>query len=175
MAGEKCQVCGGRVVNGRCSLCGMPYRNDEVLYHLNEPREVHYRHASAKVRDMMRQYGQTVDKTTQRNGRVNRSTNMGRNTNAGRNTNTGVNRNPGGNRNTGNAAATVKKTAPAGSTVHRTTVDRNRTEVLNQGKKQQNEGRKRNSISWIIWLIVALVALLPEIWDFIAEWFQMNL
>ena len=37
MAGEKCQVCGGRVVNGRCSLCGMPYRNDEVLYHLNEP------------------------------------------------------------------------------------------------------------------------------------------
>ena len=83
MAGEKCQVCGGRVVNGRCSLCGMPYRNDEILYHLNEPRDVHYRHASAKVRDMMRQYGQTVDKTAQRGGRVNRSTNMGRNTNAG--------------------------------------------------------------------------------------------
>ena len=75
MAGEKCQVCGGRVVNGRCSLCGMPYRNDEILYHLNEPRDVHYRHASAKVRDMMRQYGQTVDKTAQRGGRVNRSTN----------------------------------------------------------------------------------------------------
>ena len=89
MAGEKCQVCGGRVVNGRCSLCGMPYRNDEVLYHLNEPREVHYRHASAKVRDMMRQYGQTVDKTAQRSGRVKQSTNMGRNTNAGRNMNTG--------------------------------------------------------------------------------------
>ena len=182
MAGEKCQVCGGRVVNGRCSLCGMPYRNDEVLYHLNEPREVHYRHASAKVRDMMRQYGQAVDKTAQRSGRVKQSTNMGRNTNAGRNMNTGrnagVNRNPGGNRNignTGNAAATVKKTAPAGSTVYKTTANRNRTEVLNQGKKQQNEGRKRNSISWIIWLIVALVALLPEIWDFIAEWFQMNL
>ena len=70
MAGEKCQVCGGRVVNGRCSLCGMPYRNDEILYHLNEPRDVHYRHASAKVRDMMRQYGQTVDKAAQRGGRV---------------------------------------------------------------------------------------------------------
>lgn len=135
-----------------------------------------------KCRDMMRQYGQTVDKTAQRSGRVKQSTNMGRNTNAGRNMNTGrnagVNRNPGGNRNignTGNAAATVKKTAPAGSTVYKTTANRNRTEVLNQGKKQQNEGRKRNSISWIIWLIVALVALLPEIWDFIAEWFQMNL
>ena len=36
MAGQRCQVCGGKVVNGRCSLCGMPYRNDEVLYHLNE-------------------------------------------------------------------------------------------------------------------------------------------
>lgn len=177
MAGEKCQVCGGRVVNGRCSLCGMPYRNDEVLYHLNEPREVHYRHASAKVRDMMRQYGQTVDKTTQRSDRVSRSTNMGRSTNTGRNMNTGrnagVNRNPNGNRNTGNV--TVKKTTPAGSTMHKTTVDRNRTEVLNQGKKQQKEGRKRSSMSWIIWLIVALVALFPEIWDFITEWLRMNL
>ena len=52
MAGQRCQVCGGKVVNGRCSLCGMPYRNDEVLYHLNEPREIHYKHASAKVRDL---------------------------------------------------------------------------------------------------------------------------
>lgn len=185
MAGEKCQVCGGRVVNGRCSLCGMPYRNDEILYHLNEPRDVHYRHASAKVRDMMRQYGQTVDKAAQRGGRVNRSTNMGRNTNAGQNRNTGrnmntgrnagANRNPNGNRNTGNAAATVRKTVPAGNTMNKTTADRNRTEVSNQGKKQQNEGRKRNSISWIIWLIVALVALFPQLWDFIVEWIRMNL
>ena len=167
MAGEKCQVCGGRVVNGRCSLCGMPYRNDEILYHLNEPRDVHYRHASAKVRDMMRQYGQTVDKAAQRGGRVNRSTNMGRNA--------GANRNPNGNRNTGNAAATVRKTVPAGNTMNKTTADRNRTEVSNQGKKQQNEGRKRNSISWIIWLIVALVALFPQLWDFIVEWIRMNL
>lgn len=167
MAGEKCQVCGGRVVNGRCSLCGMPYRNDEILYHLNEPRDVHYRHASAKVRDMMRQYGQTVDKAAQRGGRVNRSTNMGRNA--------GANRNPNGNRNTGNAAATVRKTVPAGNTMNKTTADRNRTEVPNQGKKQQNEGRKRNSISWIIWLIVALVALFPQLWDFIVEWIRMNL
>ena len=73
MAGQRCQVCGGKVVNGRCSLCGMPYRNDEVLYHLNEPREIHYKHASAKVRDMMRQYGQDADQTTQHNGNVNRN------------------------------------------------------------------------------------------------------
>ena len=47
MAGERCQVCGGKVVNGRCSLCGMPYRNDEVLYHLNDPGGT-YKHASPK-------------------------------------------------------------------------------------------------------------------------------
>ena len=86
MAGQRCQVCGGKVVNGRCSLCGMPYRNDEVLYHLNEPREIHYKHASAKVRDMMRQYGQDADQTTQHNGNVNRNTNANRNTNPSRNT-----------------------------------------------------------------------------------------
>ncbi len=48
--GKKCQVCGGPVVNGRCKYCGMPYRNDMELYHLNEDRSEHYRHSSAKVR-----------------------------------------------------------------------------------------------------------------------------
>lgn len=77
---EKCQICGGKVINGRCSLCGMPYRNDEILYHLNEPREVHYKHASAKVRDLMRQYEQPGSKTVQSGGRENRNTNGNRNT-----------------------------------------------------------------------------------------------
>ena len=51
--GKKCQVCGGSVVNGRCKYCGMPYRNDMELYHLNEDRSEHYRHSSAKVRKAM--------------------------------------------------------------------------------------------------------------------------
>lgn len=51
--GKKCQVCGGPVVNGRCKYCGMPYRNDMELYHLNEDRSEHYRHSSAKVRKAM--------------------------------------------------------------------------------------------------------------------------
>ena len=34
--GKRCQVCDGPVVNGRCKYCGMPYRNDLELYHLNE-------------------------------------------------------------------------------------------------------------------------------------------
>ena len=51
--GKRCQVCDGPVVNGRCKYCGMPYRNDMELYHLNEDRSEHYRHASAKVRKAM--------------------------------------------------------------------------------------------------------------------------
>ena len=55
MERKRCQVCDGPVVNGRCKLCGMPYRNDETLYHLNENRSDHYRHATSKARAIMRQ------------------------------------------------------------------------------------------------------------------------
>ena len=48
MERKRCQVCEGPIVNNRCKLCGMPYRNDETLYHLNENRSEHYRHATAK-------------------------------------------------------------------------------------------------------------------------------
>ena len=48
MEKKRCQVCDGPVVNGRCKLCGMPYRNDETLYHLNENRSDHYRHVIGK-------------------------------------------------------------------------------------------------------------------------------
>lgn len=165
MAGQRCQVCGGKVVNGRCSLCGMPYRNDEVLYHLNEPREIHYKHASAKVRDMMRQYGQDADQTTQRNGNVNRNTNASRNTD--------LNRNLTGSRNTGAAAG--RKTAAAVNTRNKTTVGRNRAEVLDQGKKQQKKDQKSSGAGWIIWFIVTLAILLPKLWDFLADWIGTNL
>lgn len=36
----RCPLCDGPVVNGRCKDCGMPYRKDEILYHLNESRSV---------------------------------------------------------------------------------------------------------------------------------------
>lgn len=55
MRGKRCQVCDGPIANGRCRYCGMPYRNDEVLYHLNESRSDHYRHATEKARATMRQ------------------------------------------------------------------------------------------------------------------------
>ena len=34
---------------------GMPYRNDETLYHLNENRSTHYRHATSRAQAIMRQ------------------------------------------------------------------------------------------------------------------------
>ena len=55
MGKKRCQVCDGPIANGRCRYCGMPYRNDEVLYHLNESRSDHYRHASEKAKVVMRQ------------------------------------------------------------------------------------------------------------------------
>ena len=53
--GKRCQVCDGPIVDGRCKYCGMPYRCDAELYHLNEDRSEHDRHASAKVRKAMRE------------------------------------------------------------------------------------------------------------------------
>lgn len=47
----KCPLCDGSVVNGRCRDCGMPYRNDEILYHLNEDRRSHDKHATDKARE----------------------------------------------------------------------------------------------------------------------------
>lgn len=55
MGRMKCQVCDGPVAKGRCKLCGMPYRNDEVLYHLNENRRDHYSHATKKAQQVMKQ------------------------------------------------------------------------------------------------------------------------
>ena len=57
MERKRCQVCEGPIVNGRCKLCGMPYRNDKTLYHLNESRRDHYRHATAKAKTVKKKKG----------------------------------------------------------------------------------------------------------------------
>ena len=50
---KRCPVCDSPVVGGRCRSCGMLYRSDEELYHLNENKSDHYAHASAKARKIM--------------------------------------------------------------------------------------------------------------------------
>lgn len=74
--GKRCQVCDGPIVNGRCKYCGMPYRNDMELYHLNEDRSEHYRHASAKVRKAMKESEVPLpdrNKTVKKPGKTNNS------------------------------------------------------------------------------------------------------
>ena len=55
----RCPLCDGSIVNGRCTQCGMPYRNDEVLYHLNESRSDHYKHASTQAKKIMKKQKNT--------------------------------------------------------------------------------------------------------------------
>ncbi len=49
----KCELCGGPVVNGRCTRCGMPAFDEQSLYHVNEERQDHYQHASEKEKKRM--------------------------------------------------------------------------------------------------------------------------
>ena len=58
---------------------------------------------------------------------------------------------------------------------NKTTVGRNRAEVLDQGKKQQKKDQKSSGAGWIIWFIVTLAILLPKLWDFLADWIGTNL
>ena len=171
MAGEKCQVCGGKVVNGRCSLCGMPYRNDEALYHLNETREEHYGHASAGVRKKMQGYASVPNpgKTQQR---------------AAKQTNSAVKQDK--TIRTGQTARNIqrdmgRRTGRGGITE----LNRQKTEkpVTNmnhptggsQDKKTSAEQKKSGVSVWIIWLIIVLIGVLPQVWDFIRDWIGTNL
>ena len=65
---RQCQLCGGPVVNGRCTLCGMPYRSDEILYHFNENRRDHYEHASRRARKIMK--NQEIPAADRKNDRL---------------------------------------------------------------------------------------------------------
>ncbi|MDO5136699.1 MAG: hypothetical protein Q4D55_11650 [Eubacteriales bacterium] len=53
MENGRCPICDGPISQGRCKFCGMPYRKDELLYHLNENLDDHYRHATPKARAIL--------------------------------------------------------------------------------------------------------------------------
>lgn len=169
--GKRCQVCDGPVVNGRCKLCGMPYRNDEVLYHLNESRTDHYRHATPKAQKIMKQqetpWGdkkKTLGRTSSkeeirahqqkvRQDAVKRMTET--KTGSGENTrNTGNTRNT---RNTGNTGNT-------GSTGSTAKYGRNAKE-----KSAQKNRKKASGFSILVSLLVVLFGLVPTIGEFVME------
>ena len=141
--GKRCQVCDGPIVNGRCKYCGMPYRNDAVMYHLNEDRSEHYRHSSAKVRREMDQSeiplpdrkggaDYTKKKTAENKGTKNKST----------------------------ARKTVNKKNTTSKTV--SNAGRAASKSYTSGKQSGTEKKKKGKKMVIFRLVIALLAALIE-------------
>lgn len=146
--GKRCQVCDGPVVNGRCKYCGMPYRNDLELYHLNEDRSEHYRHASAKVRKAM---AESEIPLPDRNKTANKSSK----------TSTVKKTVP--KAKTEKVQTSVKK-ASAGQNVGTRTYTTNRNPV--QKRKEKKKSKKGATVFWIIVVILLSVAAqTEEYWD----------
>ena len=165
MEKKRCQVCDGPIVNGRCKLCGMPYRNDETLYHLNENRSDHYRHATSRARAIMRQEEIPLgDKKT--GNRVNSGSTAGKygqSTAGNRSTGAGYGR---GTVKTGSSAAgngngTGKTGSGAAGCGKSTVKTRSRNTAASSGKKT----KKKRHIGRIILLIILICTWAPQIRD----------
>lgn len=146
--GKRCQVGDGPIVNGRCKYCGMPYRNDLELYHLNEDRSEHYRHASAKVRKAM---AESEIPLPDRNKTANKSSK----------TSTVKKTTP--KSKTQKVQSSVKKTSAKQNTgTH--TYNANRNPV--QERKKEKKSKKGATVFWIIVVILLSVAAqTEEYWD----------
>lgn len=146
--GKRCQVCDGPIVNGRCKYCGMPYRNDMELYHLNEDRSEHYRHASAKERKVM---AESEIPLPDRNKTANKSSK----------TSTVKKTVP--KSKTQKVQSSVKKTSAKQNTgIH--TYNANRNPV--QERKKEKKSKKGATVFWILVVILmSIAAQTEEYWD----------
>lgn len=147
----KCPLCDGAIINGRCRDCGMPYRNDEILYHLNEDRRSHDKHAADKAReellkrmvplgDAKQDSGQTSERNTQKiSGKTVQK----------------------------NAARTVVKK------------DKDKQKAAARSKKEfgrssnsswSSDKKKKSSGSIIFWVFTVLVLVAPSIDDLMSLW-----
>lgn len=140
----RCPLCDGTVVNGRCKECGMPYRKDEILYHLNESRSDHYRHASDKARKIMQ--------TQQRAG------NTAKNASSGAKGSTGK----------ANSRTVSRQNYKEQQRQIRQEAMRKMTDTGNTtGKTQPAKSKKRSKLG-ILWaIIIILGALAPLADDFV--------
>ena len=126
----------------------MPYRNDLELYHLNEDRSEHYRHASAKVRKAM---AESEIPLPDRNKTANKSSK----------TSTVKKTVP--KAKTEKVQTSVKK-ASAGQNVGTRTYTTNRNPV--QKRKEKKKSKKGATVFWIIVVILLSVAAqTEEYWD----------
>ena len=149
----KCPLCDGTVVNGRCKECGMPYRKDEILYHLNESRSDHYRHASDKARKIMQ--------TQQRAG------NTAKNASSGAKGSTGK----------ANSRTVSRQTYKEQQKQIRQGAMRKMTDTGNAGKGWSTAGNtsqkpKKRSKLGILWAIIIILAVLAPRADGFVDGFK---
>ena len=171
MERKRCQVCDGPVVNGRCKLCVMPYRNDETLYHLNENRSDHYRHATSRARAMMRQEEIPLgDKKPGSAGTYKACAQTA-----------AAKKNASGNKAAGNGYKQTAANKPGGYSANasrpnmgnsygqkqtaNSTYAKNYSAGGKSGTHTKASAKKKNS--WLGWLIMIVVifSVVPELWD----------
>lgn len=150
----KCPLCDGSIVNGRCRDCGMPYRNDELLYHLNEDRRTHEKHATDKTKEellkRMVPLGDTAKQTSSRT--ANKNTQKKSSKTSGRSTSQMAEKKA---RNNQKAAARNKKEFGRSN---------------NSSWSSEKKTKKKKSLGGIIfWIIVIFMIVSPFFDDFAAR------
>lgn len=150
----KCPLCDGPIVNGRCRDCGMPYRNDELLYHLNEDRRTHEKHATDKAKEellkRMVPLGDTAKQTSSRT--VNKNTQKKSSKTIGRSTSQTTEKKA---RNNQKAAARSKKEFGRSN---------------NSSWSSEKKPKKKKSLGGIIfWIIVIFMIARPFVDDFVTS------
>lgn len=150
----KCPLCDGPVVNGRCRQCGMPYKNDELLYHLNEDRRTHEKHATDKAKEellkRMVPLGDTSKQTSSRT--VNKNTQKKSSKTIGRSTSQTTEKKA---RNNQKAAARSKKEFGRSN---------------NSSWSSEKKPKKKKSLGGIIfWIIVIFMIARPFVDDFVTS------
>lgn len=150
----KCPLCDGPIVNGRCQDCGMPYRNDELLYHLNEDRRTHEKHATDKAKEellkRMVPLGDTAKQTSSRT--VNKNTQKKSSKTIGRSTSQTTEKKA---RNNQKAAARSKKEFGRSN---------------NSSWSSEKKPKKKKSLGGIIfWIIVIFMTARPFVDDFVTS------
>lgn len=150
----KCPLCDGPVVNGRCRQCGMPYKNDELLYHLNEDRRTHEKHATDKAKEellkRMVPLGDTAKQTSSRT--VNKNTQKKSSKTIGRSTFQTTEKKA---RNNQKAAARSKKEFGRSN---------------NSSWSSEKKTKKKKSLGGIIfWIIVIFMIARPFVDDFVTS------
>lgn len=150
----KCPLCDGPVVNGRCRECGMPYKNDELLYHLNEDRRTHEKHATDKAKEellkRMVPLGDTAKQTSSRT--VNKNTQKKSSKTIGRSTFQTTEKKA---RNNQKAAARSKKEFGRSN---------------NSSWSSEKKPKKKKSLGGIIfWIIVIFMIARPFVDDFVTS------